>query len=140
LKKPNNLPRLFEFTFRDERYLPFEGAGAVESNWKGQLPSAFRSFGSNTISDVILHIRYTSKEEDGLFRKKVEEEILERLNLIPNLGLLRLISLKHDFPSAFKLLNPSQRGKQETEFGIGKNYFPYFLAKMNLALPLQQYF
>ena len=53
---------MFEFNFRDERYLPFEGAGAVESNWKLEFPSVFKSFDYNTISDIIIHISYTSKE------------------------------------------------------------------------------
>jgi len=125
---------IFEFSSIDERYLPFEGAGAVESNWRLELPFGFRSFDYNTISDVILHISYTSKEDEKL-RKDVEAEILEKLNHISKLGLLRMLSLKHNFPSAFnKLLNPSQGGKQETEFVIEKNYFPHFLSKMKLVI------
>ncbi len=54
---------MFEFSFRDERYLPFEGAGAVESRWKLELPSSFRSFDYNTISDVILRISYTVEKK-----------------------------------------------------------------------------
>jgi Tc toxin complex TcA C-terminal TcB-binding domain/Neuraminidase-like domain/Putative peptidoglycan binding domain/Salmonella virulence plasmid 28.1kDa A protein len=127
---------VFELNFRDERYLPFEGAGAVESKWKLELPFALRSFDYNTISDVILHISYTSKE-DIPFREAVQDKIIDDLtNLALNSGLSRLISLKHDFPSAFyKLLNTiSQRDRQETEFVVGKNYFPFFLEKMNLRI------
>lgn len=32
---------VFEFSFRDERYMPFEGAGAV-STWRLLLPKSFR--------------------------------------------------------------------------------------------------
>lgn len=53
-----NDPGVFELNFHDERYLPFEGAGAI-STWDLSLPE-FRSFDYHTISDVILHLRYTS--------------------------------------------------------------------------------
>ena len=126
---------LFEFAFRDERYLPFEGAGAVESQWKLELPDALRLFDYNTISDVILHISYTSKE-DGAYRERVQKEIVDQLKeLSSEIGLLRLTSLKHDFPAALnKLLNPDAGQNQITEFVLSKNYFPYFLAKQDLDL------
>jgi hypothetical protein len=52
---------LFETNLRDERFLPFEGAGA-ESTWKLDLPKDYRTFDYNTISDVILHIRYSARQ------------------------------------------------------------------------------
>jgi hypothetical protein len=49
---------MFQTNVRDERFLPFEGAGA-ESTWKLELPQDYPAFDYATISDVILHIRYT---------------------------------------------------------------------------------
>ena len=46
---------------RDERYLPFEGAGAI-STWRLDLSKQFRTFDYDTISDVILHLRYTARD------------------------------------------------------------------------------
>jgi hypothetical protein len=125
----------FEFSFRDERYLPFEGAGAVESEWSLELPS-FHSFNYDTISDVIIGMSYTAKE-DGDFRAQVQDQIEDDLKqLAEDEGIFRLVSLKHDFPNAFhKLLNPATEGaEQETDFVIGKNHFPYFLSKKELKL------
>lgn len=51
---------VFNFDFRDERYLPFEGAG-VDSTWRLELPSDFRQFDYESISDVILHVSYTAR-------------------------------------------------------------------------------
>ena len=51
---------MFELNFKDERYLPFEGAG-VASKWRLELPQ-FRQFDYNTISDVVVHLRYISTE------------------------------------------------------------------------------
>jgi hypothetical protein len=42
----------FQLDFRDEKYLPFEGAGAI-SRWRIELPRKFRSFDYDTISDVL---------------------------------------------------------------------------------------
>ncbi len=52
---------MFELNFHDERYLPFEGAGAV-SRWRLELNAVFRQFDYETISDVILQLRYTARE------------------------------------------------------------------------------
>jgi hypothetical protein len=43
---------VFELNFHDERYLPFEGAGAT-SKWRIELPDKLRQFDYDTISDVI---------------------------------------------------------------------------------------
>jgi hypothetical protein len=52
---------MFEVNLQDDRFLPFEGSGA-ESAWKLDLPKNFPAFDYGTISDVILHIRYTARQ------------------------------------------------------------------------------
>ena len=59
---------MFELNFRDERYLPFEGTGAI-SIWRLELPSEIRQFDYNTISDVILHVKYTAREGGSSLKK-----------------------------------------------------------------------
>ncbi len=51
---------VFNFDFRDERYLPFEGAG-VDSSWRLELPKDFKQFDYESISDVILRVSYTAR-------------------------------------------------------------------------------
>src|SRR6185369_3665287 len=51
---------MFELNFRDERYLPFEGAGVV-SRWRIELPRENNAFDFNTLSDVVLHFKYTAR-------------------------------------------------------------------------------
>lgn len=64
-------PGLFEANPRDERYLPFEGTGAV-SEWQLVLPASSTTdpgqFDYGTISDVILHLRYTARDGGPLLR------------------------------------------------------------------------
>ena len=61
---------VFEFSFRDERYMPFEGAGAI-GNWRLTLAKNSESFDYRTISDVIIRIGYRAQEDPGL-RTNVE--------------------------------------------------------------------
>jgi hypothetical protein len=61
----NNDGGAFELNFRDERYLPFAGAGAI-SRWTLELPKAFRAFDYGSITDVIVHLSYTAKNSDTL--------------------------------------------------------------------------
>ena len=126
---------MFELNFRDERYLPFEGAGAI-STWGLELPSKLRAFNYDTISDVIIHLSYTAKD-DGEFRSSVEDNIAATLTSVatdPARGLFRLFSLKHEFPNAFhQLLHPAGT-TQTTEFELSKQHFPYFLADKDLIL------
>lgn len=93
---------MFEFNFRDERYLPFEAFGAV-SQWTISLMDEIklRQFDFNTISDVIIHVRYTAQEASPSANKASasKTEILElfdgtSMTLEP---LTRFFSLKHEF-------------------------------------------
>ncbi len=124
---------VFELNFRDERYLPFEGAGAI-SKWGLEMPNKFRSFSYDTISDVIIHISYTAKD-DGVFRATVEDQIADTLTTYATTkGLYRLLSLKHEFPNAlYKLLNPSG-ASQTTEFSVEKSHFPYLFIDKTLTI------
>jgi Tc toxin complex TcA C-terminal TcB-binding domain len=91
---------LFETNLRDERYLPFEGSGAV-SEWELELPDEFRQFNYDTISDVILHMRYTSREGGQLLKDEAVKN-LNRLSGLP--GTVRLFSIRHEFPTEWAKL------------------------------------
>ncbi len=88
---------VFEFSFRDERFMPFEGAGAI-SEWTLELPDKFRAFDYDTISDVILRISYTAEEDSG-YRDKVEAATGVLLTQLQAQPLKRLFSLRHEFPT-----------------------------------------
>jgi hypothetical protein len=76
LSKGVNDTGLFELNFRDERYLPFEGTGAI-STWElSLLPSKLSDQNSNidsqSLSDVIINLSYTALAGDDEFQKNVE--------------------------------------------------------------------
>ncbi|KAL7931746.1 hypothetical protein V8C35DRAFT_329405 [Trichoderma chlorosporum] len=63
----------FEATFSGERYGPFEGAGAI-SSWSLDLPK-LRQFDYHSISDVILHVKYTSLDGGALWTKEASDAV-----------------------------------------------------------------
>ncbi|BAU54874.1 PA14 domain protein [Mucilaginibacter gotjawali] len=92
---------VFELNFKDERYMPFEGAGVI-SQWSLSLPD-FKQIDYNTITDVIMTVRYTSID-GGDKQKKAATTYLNTFvknvqNLSQNEGLFAIFDLKNDLPN-----------------------------------------
>jgi hypothetical protein len=118
---------MFELSFNDARYLPFEGAGAI-STWQLDLVEAreLRQFEYQTISDAILHLRYTAREDGGLKSKAVEHLKAAIKDAAAKLPLLRLFDLKHEFPTEwYAFFHPASGGKL-LRLPIRKQSFPVF--------------
>jgi hypothetical protein len=126
---------VFELSFRDERYMPFEGLGAI-SQWSLSLPKAFRQFDYQTINDVIVSISYTA-EQDGALRISVEAQnaALEGsiVNYFSNNPARRLFSLRQDFSSSFIRLLRSPVGTA-MQFEITDRNLPLFAQGRNLQV------
>lgn len=96
---------LFDANVRDERYQPFERSGAV-SEWRLELPANPGKgdpcqFDYDTISDVILHVRYTAREGGELLRKGALDRIRALADAGGAPGSVRLFSVRHEFPVAW---------------------------------------
>jgi hypothetical protein len=89
---------LFETNLRDEKYLPFEGSGAV-SEWQLELPADIRQFDYDTISDVIIHLRYTAREGGAVLRSAAVGNLGARIEEAQAAGSVRFISVRHEFPT-----------------------------------------
>ncbi|AUX48445.1 hypothetical protein SOCE26_099790 [Sorangium cellulosum] len=130
---------LFELNFRDERYLPFEGAGVI-SRWRLELPTALPQFDYNTISDVVMQLSYTARDGGGTLKKGAEDAIIAGLNRIlkvvsdPETGLVRVFSLRKEFPDVFHrlLVSPGE----PVDMTLRPEHFPFVIrrARMTLAL------
>jgi hypothetical protein len=59
---------LFHPSDSDERYQPFEGVGAI-SHWHLDMRTPNSQFDFSTISDVVLHIRYTARDASSTLRE-----------------------------------------------------------------------
>jgi hypothetical protein len=105
---------LFELTFRDERYLPFEYLGAV-SRWRIELPPENNYFDLDTVTDLVLHLDYTARDGGAPLREAAAREARGRL---PGDGL-RLFDVRHDFPDAWPAL------RQRLRLGFTRTMFPF---------------
>jgi hypothetical protein len=121
-----NDPGLFELNFRDERYLPFEGAGVI-SSWSLELtePVELRQFDYASISDVLLHLRYTAREDAGLFKQKAVDYLQSLLQQAGSeLPLRRLFSLRQEFATEWHhFLHPAAGQPQVLSFDL-RGRFP----------------
>lgn len=117
----NNDSGMFETNLRDERFLPFEGAGA-ESTWKLELPAEFRQFDYNTISDVILHVRYTARQGGAQLHDKAVTYLGELVGEANTSGLALMVSLRHDFPSEW---HKFVTGNANFVAIVKRDHFPY---------------
>ncbi len=122
---------VFELNFRDERYLPFEGAGAI-STWRLELPQEFRQFDYQTITDVILHLRYTACEGGDTLKASALEHLMgyveDASELSKREGLFRMLSLRHEFPSEWhRFLHPEPEAESQVlVLGNLKERLPFF--------------
>jgi hypothetical protein len=94
---------LFETNLRDERYLPFEMSGAA-SQWQLKLPSDPSKnepcqFDYDTISDVILHVRYTARDGGEPLKSGSIKNLQTLIDNAQNVGWVRLFSVRHEFPT-----------------------------------------
>ena len=124
---------VFELSFRDERYLPFEGAGAI-SQWSLELfndntpdfGKSLRQFDYSTISDAILHIKYTAREDAGTFKNGAIAHLRDYFSQDGTTASLRMFNLRQEFPSQWhRFLNPTNPlDGNNFELEIIPNLFP----------------
>ena len=121
---------MFEPNLRDERFLPFEGAGAV-SSWRLELPKKFRTFDYETISDVILHVRYTARDAGGGLAKQATADLGDMLATAGASGQALLLSMRHDFPGEWSAF---ANGPEDLSVRLRKDMFPYMFQSETLTV------
>lgn len=121
---------MFEFNFRDERYLPFEGAGVI-SEWTIELPAKYAQFDYDTISDVIIHLNYTARYDKAVATEASTnlEKVVEAQAPYTGGALYRIFSLKHEFANEWnKFVNDVEANASTAKLGIKLTHemFPHF--------------
>lgn len=124
---------MFETNLRDERYLPFENSGVI-SEWQLELPAnpsknEPRQFDYDTISDVILHIRYTAREGGGLLRNGAVANLNTQITEAQAMGSVRLFSVRHEFPTEwakFQGQTPGAGQRFELVLNLRKEHYPFW--------------
>jgi hypothetical protein len=116
---------LFNLNFDDERYLPFEGSGVI-GTYVLELPPTLRPFDYGTISDVVLHFRYTARDGGGALRTLASNTLRERLNVLAlkagRTGLFQAFDLRRDRPDVWNRLTTAGSATVE----ITADDLPYF--------------
>jgi hypothetical protein len=121
---------LFEVDLRDDRYLPFEGAGAI-STWRLELPSDLPQFDFETISDVVLHLRYTAREA-GHLRAAAVNHLTDEILQDPE-NLLQLFSLDNDFSAAWEAFRTAPNdAARELRLDVTTDLFPYWVKRTGM--------
>lgn len=120
---------MFETNLRDERYLPFEGSGAI-SEWQLELPADIRQFNYDTISDVILHIKYTAREGGVILRNGALANLKTCIEEAQTVGAVRLFSVRHEFPIEWaKFQSANQSGNppwHELSLELREEHYPFW--------------
>lgn len=117
---------LFEVNFRDERYLPFEGAGAI-STWTLQLDRQDNlqlDFG--TLTDVIMHLKYTARRASKQFETTRRDEMKNYLKGDSNPITHRLFVIKDEFPAEWHRFTVTQDAKRVLTLDGLADRLPYF--------------
>lgn len=78
----------------DQRYLPFENAGAV-STWRLEMPQLNNEVDLSTVGDVVLHLHYTALDGGDDFRDVVQE--FNKADLPTS--WIKVFSALNDFPA-----------------------------------------
>jgi receptor-binding and translocation channel-forming TcA subunit of Tc toxin len=121
---------MFEMDFRDERYLPFEGAGAV-SRWRIEMDPDSNGFDFNTLADVVLHVRYTARDGGERLKEAAKKALAEAMGEEPQ---ARIFSLRHEFPTDWHQLTRTQGpGPFTGTFTLTKNRFPFLFQGKGLT-------
>ena len=124
---------LFEPSLRDERYLPFEGAGAI-STWRLELPGELATFNHETISDVVLHLRYTARD-DGALQNAASQALKSLLATSTARPLQRMFSLRHEFPTEwYRFVNTPASTATTLTLDLARTRFPYFAQGRQISI------
>ncbi|HEY1212383.1 MAG TPA: hypothetical protein VGE93_02000, partial [Bryobacteraceae bacterium] len=120
---------LFELNLHDERYLPFERAGAI-STWQLELPSVYSQFDPESITDLIIHFSYTARDGGPALQASASDSLRKRLAGVmsaPDWVLMRSFSARRDFPTQwYKFLHPANPADpQELDMDITRR-LPFF--------------
>jgi hypothetical protein len=123
---------MFELNFNDERFLPFEGAGAV-SEWRLELPPENNQFDLATVSDAILHVRYTARPSGDLNLTQAAKNNLAAI--LPPVGV-RMFGLNQEFSGEwYRFLHPEAGQEQVMLFTLGSEHVPFYArGKTNINL------
>jgi hypothetical protein len=111
------------------------------SAWRLELPRTFRQFDYRTISDAIVHIRYTARDGGEPLRKAAVDSLTAALKAMEldqgKVGLFRSFTGRTQFPDGwqrFLAKPPDEAGPQRLELLLTADRFATFVADRQLKV------
>lgn len=120
---------LFELSFRDERYLPFELAGAV-SRWRIELPAENNFFDLATVTDVVMHLSYTAREGGNVLRRAASEASASR---VPD-GGHRLLDVRTDLRDLWHRFTSTRSAPRSLDIEVTRDLFPFLPGRPSIEV------
>jgi hypothetical protein len=105
---------LFELRFDDERYLPFEGTGAV-STWRLELNGTQGAYSANDIQDVTIALKYSAEQGGAIFATAVK-------GMLKPYPTARFFDIAKEFPDAWAAFTESD--DDELALTLSRDMFP----------------
>ncbi len=101
------------------------------SAWKLELTNALPAFDYESMSDVVIGLRYTARDGGETLKQGCLDDIMDALSVMTAgsgaTGLMQTFSVRHEFSDAwYRFVNPTADASSQTlELPIDKTYFPY---------------
>ncbi|GAB4384359.1 MAG: hypothetical protein Kow00121_47710 [Elainellaceae cyanobacterium] len=105
---------MFELNFGDERYLPFEGTGAV-SSWRLELNGKKGSYNPADLLDVTIKLRYTAKQGGSRFANEVR-------GVLKPYNATSFFDIAYNFPDEWAALTSGD--SDEVTISLTREMFP----------------
>lgn len=99
-------------------------ARRADATWNLSLPAQLRSFYYTTISDVILHIRYTARQAGNPLAAQAAKELTTMLDTAGQASQALLFCLRYDFPTQWSAF---VNGTGDFTVTLDKQFFPYYV-------------
>ena len=124
---------LFTDDAGDDRYLPFENAGAI-GEYQLELPGDPSKddptqFDYQTISDVVLHVRFTARDGNAPLRTAALQHLKDTIAVAQAAGSVRLFSVRQEFPgewTRFLQRIPATGQRHELTVTLRPEHYPYW--------------
>ncbi|WP_415920091.1 neuraminidase-like domain-containing protein [Tateyamaria sp. SN6-1] len=123
---------MFMLNFEDERFLPFEGAGAV-SEWSLEMPQENNQFDMQAVSDIIFDVHYTAQASGSIPLADAARDNIAAMR--PPSGT-RMFAMEAEFASEWRrFLVPPAGEDQALTFTLTEAHLPFW-ARGNPDIPL----
>jgi hypothetical protein len=112
---------MFEVSFRDERYLPFEYSGTI-SRWRIELPHENNFFDFDSLSDVVVRMSYTARDGGPQLRNA---STLAAANRRPRSDF-RLVEVQREMPESIRRRKDQNcQDVTEVDIAVDPRLFPF---------------